>query len=306
MEKSKGTGGSDLIYNKLLSKLDPRYLEGVNLILNSTYESSLKKDCVNIVWNHHNIDQPAVFNMASKEYIKSVDYFIYVSHWQFEKYRYQFGIPERKSLVIQNAVDEFTAHVKPKKIKLIYTSTPWRGLNILLECFQRLDRDDVELDVFSSTSIYGPDFDKKNASIYAELFDRARNMRHVNYRGFASNEDVRIALQNAHIFSYPCIWEETSCLSAIEAGMAGLNLVTTNLGALYETCGSWARFISYDSNNSNLITKYTHALNKTIDQFWEKENQAKLSEQSKYFNQFYGWSGRIKEWENFLSQVNKK
>jgi glycosyltransferase involved in cell wall biosynthesis len=306
MEKSKGMGGSDLTYNKLLSKLEPRYLEGVNLILNSTNESSLQKDCINIVWNQHNIDQPAIFNMASQEYIKSIDYFIYVSHWQFEKYRYKFGIPERKSLVIQNAVDEFTAYVKPKKIKLIYTSTPWRGLNILLECFQRLDRDDVELDVFSSTSIYGPDFDRINSPKYAELFDKAKNMKNVNYRGLASNEDVRIALQNAHIFSYPCVWEETSCMSAIEAGMAGLNLVTTNLGALFETCGSWAKFISYDSNNSNLITKYTHALNKTIDQFWEEENQAKLSEQSKYFNQFYGWSSRIKEWENFLSQVCKK
>jgi glycosyltransferase involved in cell wall biosynthesis len=306
MEKFQSMGGSELTYSKLISKLDPKYFAGINLILNSAHESFLKKNCVNIVWNQHNFDQPAISNMASQDYIKRVDYFIYVSHWQFEKYRYTFGIPEHKSLVIQNAVDEFSANVKPKKIKLIYTSTPWRGLEILLECFRLLDRDDVELDVFSSTSIYGTDFDKTNGPIYAELFDKAKNMKNVNYRGFASNEDVRIALQNAHIFSYPCIWEETSCMSAIEAGMAGLNLVTTNLGALYETCGSWARFVGYDPNNSNLITKYTHALNKTINQFWEEENQAKLSEQSKYFNQFYGWNGRIKEWVNFLSQVNKK
>jgi glycosyltransferase involved in cell wall biosynthesis len=306
MENTKSMGGSDLTYKKLLDKLDPQYLNGINLISNSTHESFLKKDCLNILWNQHNIDQPGISGMTNREYVKKIDYFIYVSHWQFEKYRYKFGIPENKSLVIKNAIDEFSVNIKPKKIKLIYTSTPWRGLEILLECFQRLNRDDVELDVFSSTLIYGADFDRSTRHQYSELFDRAKNMKNVNYRGFASNEDVRIALQNAHIFAYPCIWEETSCMSAIEAGMSGLNLVTTNLGALYETCGSWARFVSYDSNRTNLIAKYTHALNKTIDQFWEKENQVKLLEQSKYFTQFYGWNSRINEWKNFLSQVNKK
>jgi UDP-glucose:(glucosyl)LPS alpha-1,2-glucosyltransferase len=306
MENSKSMGGSELAYKKLLTKLDPKYLDGINLISNTTDESFLKKDCLNILWNQHNVDQPAISGMANREYVKKIDYFVYVSHWQFEKYRYKFGIPENKSLVIKNAIDEFSVNLKPKKIKLIYTSTPWRGLEILLECFQRLNRDDVELDIFSSTLIYGADFDRSARHQYSELFDRAKNTKNVNYRGFASNEDVRVALQNSHIFAYPCIWEETSCMSAIEAGMSGLNLVTTNLGALYETCGSWARFVSYDSNRTNLIIKYTHALNKTIDQFWEEENQKKLLDQSKYFNQFYGWNSRINEWKNFFCQINKK
>ena len=114
MEKFQSMGGSELTYSKLVSKLDPKYLASINLILKSTHESRLKKDCVNIVWNQHNIDQPAISNMAYREYIKKVDYFVYVSHWQFEKYRYKFGIPEHKSIVIQNAVDEFSATVKPK------------------------------------------------------------------------------------------------------------------------------------------------------------------------------------------------
>ena len=48
------------------------------------------------------------------------------------------------------------------------------------------------------------------------------------------------------------IWqEETPCLSAVEAGMASLNLVTTNLGALYETVNTWGRLVSYGPNKVN-------------------------------------------------------
>ena len=51
-----------------------------------------------------------------------------------------------------------------------------------------------------------------------------------------------------HIFAYPSIWHETSCIAAIEAMAAGCEIVTTNLGALYETCSPFGRFINFDRN----------------------------------------------------------
>ena len=297
--------GSELLFENLMKRLDASQTDGINLILNSTHESHIKEGHVNIVWMHHNVNENATLNFANKNYLKKIDYFVFVSHWQYEKFRYKYNIPEYKSLVIKNAAEEIKLSEKPKKIKLIYTSTPFRGLDILLDSFERLDRDDVELDIFSSTKIYGKEYDEKAGPLFTSLFDRAKKTKNVNYHGFASNSSVRKALENAHIFSYPSIFEETSCMSAIEAGMAGLSLVTTNFGALYETCASWARYISFDSNRSNLILKYSFALNKAIDEYWDPKNQQKLQDQSRYFNQFYGWDGRIKEWENFLNQIKK-
>jgi glycosyltransferase involved in cell wall biosynthesis len=298
-------GGSELVARALLNKIPQELTRGINLILNTTQDDLVKKNAINIVWNQHNTDQNAVLNLKNKLYLDSIDCFVYVSHWQYEKYRYKFNIPEYKSVVIKNATDEFPYQIKPKKIKLIYTSTPWRGLEILLDAFENLGRDDVELDIYSSTIIYGKEFDRNNKSRYEELFDRARSVKNINYLGFKPNPEIREALLKAHIFSYPCIWEETSCISAIEAGMAGLNLVTTNLGALYETCGAWAKYVEIDSNLEILKLRFTHALNKSIDNYWKEENQKMLVNQSDYFNAFYGWKNRIQEWVNLFSQLQK-
>jgi len=295
--------GSELVHQKIASLMNGKLLDSTNLIVNSTKFDSLRGDMVNILWNHVNIDQEAVANLANLDFVNQIDYFIYVSSWQYEKYRYRFNVPQHNSVVIKNAIDPIEYKDKPRKIKLIYTSMPWRGLAVLLDAFELLNRNDVELDIFSSTIIYGSDFHNHAENHFLPLFERAKNMPNVNYYGYASNGDVRQALMNSHIFAYPCIWEETSCVSAIEAGAAGLSMVTTNLGALYETLAEWPMYVHFDSNWNNLVRNFAAALNQAIDDYWLSSTQIKLYEQHQYFNKFWTWPTRIKEWENFLNRV---
>jgi glycosyltransferase involved in cell wall biosynthesis len=296
-------GGTELLHANLIERLGKEDLQGINLFINQLSEKVIKSGQINILWNHHSHNQTSVQGYLNKELLKKVQYFVYVSNWQYEKYRHHFQIPENRSLVIKNAILPIELKTKPEKIRLIYTSTPWRGLDVLLDAFSLLGRDDVELDVYSSTIIYGSKFHEQNEKDFKALFQRAASMKNVNYHGYASNEEVRAALLRAHIFAYPCTWEETSCLSAIEAGMAGLNLVTTNLGALYETVNSWGRLVNYDSNKINLTQKFAFALNLAIDEFWSKETQERLQAQHIYYKKFYSWDSRISEWRNFLSQI---
>ena len=73
-----------------------------------------------------------------------------------------------------------------------------------------------------------------------------QNTKNVNYLGFVNNKEIIDLLKKIHIFSYPSVWHETSCISAIEAMAAGCEVVTTNLGALYETCSPFATFVNFE------------------------------------------------------------
>ncbi len=163
----------------------------------------------------------------------------------------------------KNAVEHFPGrgvYQEGQKIKLIYTSTPWRGLNVLLGAMQLIKNPLIELDVYSSTQIYGDAFKEHNDSMYQGLYDQAKQLSNVNYIGYASNQDIINKLHTYHIFAYPNIWEETSCISAIEALGCGLHGIVTNYGALYETCSEWPTYVQYNRDYKNLSQCFAFAI----------------------------------------------
>mgnify|MGYP003345684083 CR=1 FL=1 len=176
-------GGTEILKEQLIAQLEPGSIDGINLIGSICHPSLIQKDKTNVVWQHLSYDQPNVQYMRDRKFVDSVDYFIYVSHWQYNKFREHYQIPEYKSFVIKNATPAF--EVKPKsdvitpvipqnKVKLLYTSTPWRGLAILIKAIDILNktRDDFELDIYSSTRIYGSQFEESEKGKFdALLFD---------------------------------------------------------------------------------------------------------------------------------------
>ena len=108
-----------------------------------------------------------------------------------------------------------------------------------------------------------------------------------------------------HIFSHPSIWPETSCISAIESMAAGCEVVTTNLGALYETCSPFGTFVNFDRNINNLEKSYSKVLLNSIKNYWSDENQNKLKSQREKINATYSWDKRSFEWKNFFNKARK-
>jgi glycosyltransferase involved in cell wall biosynthesis len=254
----------------------------------------------------HFVNQEEAKNLGSKDYVNKLDYIVFNSNWNFEKFQYQFKIPESKSLVIKNAIEKIGFHEKPKdKINLVYHTTPWRGLIHLLKVFKRLNLQNTELNICSSTIIYGKKFDSILGKKYENIFEECKNTKNVNYLGFVENNKIIELLKNMHIYSFPSIWPETSCISAIEAMAAGCEIVTSNLGALYETCAPFATFVGFDSNFDNFEKKYQKALEHSVKNFWSKENQKKIRFQQEVINLTYSWTVRSKEWISFLEEARK-
>tara|TARA_B100000029_G_scaffold511346_1_gene605142 strand:+ start:45 stop:1028 length:984 start_codon:yes stop_codon:yes gene_type:complete len=299
-------GGSENQARLLLKHLPDESFKDVNLILNNTDYDLLEKDRVNILWMQHFVNQKEAQNLGSKDYVNKLDYIVFNSNWNFEKFRYQFKVPENKSLVIKNAIEKIDYEKKPKdKLNLIYHTTPWRGLIILLKVFKSLNLENVELNVCSSTKIYGEKFKNSYENTYEKIFNECESTKNINYLGFVENEKIIKLLKKMHIYSFPSIWPETSCISAIESMAAGCEVVTTNLGALYETCSPFGTFVGFDSNLNNLEKKYNKVLLNSIKNFWLPENQKKLKLQHETINATYSWEVRSSEWKEFFDEARK-
>ena len=303
---SESNGGSENQLRLLFDYVPDECFKNINLILNNANTSLIDKNRLNIIWMQHFVNQEEAKNLGSKEFIDKIDYIVFNSHWNFEKFQYQFKIPENKSIVIRNAVEKIESHEKPKdKINLIYHTTPWRGLEHLIKIFKKMNLKGVELNVCSSTEIYGKKFNEKYEKKYKSIFDECKSSDNINYFGYLDNDKMIEFLKKMHIYSFPSIWPETSCISAIESMAAGCNIVTTSLGALYETCSPFGKFITFDRNFDNLENKFEVKLTECIENYWSIENQELLKLQVDTINKAYSWDERSKEWMDFLKKFNK-
>ena len=302
---SQSYGGSESQVRLLFKYVPDKNFENVNLILNNTDHSLVEKDKINILWVHHFINQREIKNLSDKLYLKKIDYIIFNSTWNFRKHLQYFKIPEERCIVIKNAIEKIEPNNKPKdQLNLIYHTTPWRGLKILLEIFKEINKKErLKLHVCSSTIIYGEKFHSEYEKKFQNLFEDCKKIENIEFHSYLENEKVIELLRNMHIFAYPSIWPETSCIAAIEAMASGCEVVTTNLGALVETCHRFGTFVNFESNYENLKKNFREKLEKSIENFWSQNNRKKLVEQTKKINNIYSWDTRKEEWIDFLKKL---
>ena len=299
-------GGSENQFRLLLKHLPDESFKDINLILNSTNYDLLEKDKINVLWMHHFVNQKEAKNLASKDFVNKLNWIVYNSNWNLDQHTKYFQVPKNKSVVIRNAIEKISFVEKPSdKINLIYHTTPWRGLKILLKVFKNLNLENVELNVFSSTIIYGKKFDEVLGKNYEGLFNECKNTKNVNYFGFLKNEEIIQQLKKMHIFAHPSIWPETSCIAAIEAMAAGCEVVTTDLGALSETCAPFGKIINFEKEPEDLEIKYNEVLLNSIKNFWSDKTQKKLKLQRETINATYSWDKRSVEWKNFFNEIRE-
>ena len=286
-------GGTELQYEFLKKYVSKDILDEFQICLSVPGRVPLSANKINILWQKMAPDQPHFQKFfKDKEQIKQYDYYVFNSNWNHEQFS-----------VIKNGIPEIKLRdpdKKREKIKLIYHPTPWRGLSVLLGAMQLVKNPNIELDVYSSTKVYGSDFEKDNDNQYKELYDQAKALPNVNYIGYKSNQYILDNLHTYDAFVYPNIWEETFCISALEALACGLYVASTNNGALYETCSEFPIYVPYDNDLRNLATQFAAVIDGIPEQINEKGLQIHLKFQQKFYNHFYNWKSIGGQWTNFL------
>ena len=300
-------GGTELMQERLHSSIDPDLLSKFQIIPSRVRE--LEDDKKKILWLHDLPNDPESSHLTDVKSRERFDKIVCVSDWQMQLYNLISNVPYSDCIVIKNAIDPIPVKVKEYNgtINLIYHTTPHRGLEILVPVFEELCKlhDNIHLDVYSSFEIYGW---KDRDVQYQELFDRCRAHEKISYHGSVSNEEIREALVRSHIFAYPSIWPETSCLAVIEAMSAKNIVVCPNYAALPETCSNFAMMYPYTENKNAHAVQFAHTLNNAIESI--KNNidglDPYLDFQKQFFDYFYSWSKRKLEWENLLNSIPVK
>jgi len=297
-------GGTELQMEMLYKHCPKDLLDQVQICTSVPGKVPIDPNKLNILWQKNSYDQPNLQEFfGNPKRHNEYDWYVFNSNWNYEKFRYFFNIPEDKSIVIKNGVTNFPKrkqYQKGQPVKLIHHCTPWRGLNVLLRAMQEINDPNIILDVYSSTQVYGDGFKNQNDSQFTPLYEQAEQLPNVNYLGYKPHEYILEHMNDYDIFVYPSIFEETSCISALEALSAGVHVITNNLGALYETCGEWPVYINYTKNYENMAIATAHAIKTAATYLHEEHIQQHLDEQQKYYLRFYSWEKKGKEWENFL------
>lgn len=293
----KPTGASESSYRFLYQYLDlPEDIELDHIP--SRLVKSLKP--FKILWAHSNCDQPMYLGIDWNK----ITHIVAVSSWEKQQFITRAGVSENKITVIRNGgADYFVSKNKKSKI-LIYTSNPFKGLIHLPVIWKRiLERHpDAKLKIFSSMDLYEQEDDE-----YVPTYEQLRSIPNVEISKVIPHRSLVKHYQESLVFCYPNIWEETSCVSLIEAMRSGCYPVITDIGALPETAAGFGTIVPMTGISTNrgwipdakFLTAFSDTVISILDQYTYDPSIAEFS------SSHYDWKSIANEWKILIDKIKQ-
>lgn len=251
---------------------------------------------LNVVWCQQSYDMIESLNLVNQQDL--FEKLVLVSDWQKHAYTEKLNCNAENVSVIENGIVPIDDHTKPPgTTNLVYMSTPYRGLDVLLEAFEQIQHLNVHLHVFSSMAIYGQEHCDAE---YEHLYKHCRNHSKITYHGSVCHTDMLEALREMHILAYPSTFEETSCICAIEAMSAQCAVVCPKLGALGETCGAFGHLYPYQPNKLAHAQLFAKHLAGAVECY----RQCNHALQKQAIDKKHSWPHTIKhKWEKLICSL---
>jgi len=247
---------------------------------------------------HHDVNQRWVQWCNDKELVELVDRFVFVSYWHRERYLSTFALlPPQRCVVLRHALD-IDSEVRRWETGPVWrcacASTPFRGLSILLDAWERISPANAEMHIWSAMKLYLED-----DLPYQHPLAPAQSLSGVIYHGLVPKAQLRAALRTMHFLAYPCTFAETACLAAIEAMAAGCRLIIPSLGALPETTAGYARIYPSNPNAEDHARVFSENLMAEMATPWGGEPELSLRQES-HCAVVYDWRCRADEWRRLI------
>lgn len=262
-----------------------------------------------ICWLQHAPNQPSVESFRSREECEAWDGFAFVSLWQAKGYKAAFAIDPRRVRIMRNAIAPFFAErpwawrpIPDDAPTLVYTSAPFRGLDLLLDAFplMRGKMPALRLRLFSSMKVYGQSDER-----FLPLYERARSMPGVEWLGSVDQPRLAREMAGADMLAYPSTFAETACIAVMEAMASGCLVATTELGALPETLGGFGEMMPKvdDTNRAGAAEAYAELVLRTLDRAMADpaRHAARMSKQVRFARETYSWPRIAKQWAEWIA-----
>lgn len=215
-------------------------------------------------------------------------------------------LDKNKVHVIGNGVDpnRFAADVTRNLKKVIYSSSPDRGLDIVLEhiwpkVIEAIP--DAELHVYygwesfnRTAQIPGYGFLANFKNHMDQLFLKSKN---VVQHGRIPQDLLAKEMQEASIWLYPTYFSETYCITAVEAQLAGVLPITNRIAGLEETVQS-GLFIPGDVRDPEVQKAFANV----VIRFMKQEDDPAFRQMIKDHAPVQTWDQIAAQWNQFLKR----
>lgn len=213
-------------------------------------------------WTGDSYDSFLTVGIGDRRVINHYDGLFPVSNWHAETLCKSSGFPLMKTWILRNGIHlpYFSGQEIRKRKRLIYTSLPHRGLVLLPHIIKELKKKHptLELHVFGSfdrnVPLWQPGI--RMDPYFESTLSDLRSIEGCFFHGSISQKELAREFMKSSILAYPCNFEETSCITAMEAQAAGCPIVTSDIGALKETVGEAGILIKEKPGSEEYFHQY--------------------------------------------------
>ena len=217
-------------------------------------------------WTGDSYDQIHNYGIGDRRVNKVISGMILGSNWQADTLSAKSGFPNNKTVVLPLGVHlpYFDGEETRVRKRLIYSSTPYRGLEHVPELYLKVKErhPDAELHIFSGLDVYQglntvPEQEKIR---YKALDEKLISLPDCTVHGNVFQKQLAREFMKSAVLFYPNTFEETFCITAVEAQAAGCVTVSSAKGALPETVGNSGVLIPGEPGQIDYSTQFVNAV----------------------------------------------
>lgn len=213
-------------------------------------------DCFSLYFRDHDLGHSIIRDyLAHMSEIRDlVDHYIAPSRFLMDMF-VKNGLPREKITYIDYGFDfsmfERFQRKPSSKIRFGFTGRiiPTKGVHLLLEAFRRLEESDVELHIYGTI----------DESAKYLLYEHEGDGR-VFFHGEYDYADLPTILASIDVLVVPSIWYENSPLVIHEAFLAGIPVITSNVGGMAELVTNGVNGLLFERGNAEDLTNQMRKL----------------------------------------------